>query len=296
MRVAVTGATGFLGHYLVNHLLAEGHSCRCWCRPESDRGGFADGPIEWVPGEMDDPKSAAALTQGVDAVVHAGLQHSGEPLDAARSNLIGTLSLIKAARAAKARRFVFISTCSVHEVILADRPLDESHPLWPGGHYGAYKAAVEKFVHSFGIGEGYDICALRPPGIYGLARPIENSKWYKLVHTVAAGQNVRSAAGGKEVHAADVAKAVSILLQADGIAGEVYNCCDRYVADQDVAEIARQLSGSHSKIEPLNRGPKNQIVSAKLRALGMSFGGQALLTETVRQMLVTPSPNLDPVL
>ena len=44
------------------------------------------------------------------------------------------------------RRFVFIATCAVHDVILSDRPLDEAHPLWPKSHYGAHKAAIEKFV------------------------------------------------------------------------------------------------------------------------------------------------------
>ncbi len=52
-------------------------------------------------------------------------------------------------------RFVFISTCAVHDVILADRPLDEAHPLWPKSHYGAHKAALEKFVHSYGLGQGW---------------------------------------------------------------------------------------------------------------------------------------------
>jgi nucleoside-diphosphate-sugar epimerase len=40
MRIAITGATGFLGRYLVAHFAAAGHACRCWYRPESDRGGF----------------------------------------------------------------------------------------------------------------------------------------------------------------------------------------------------------------------------------------------------------------
>ena len=71
--------------------------------------------------------------------------------------------------------------CAVHETILDDRPLDEAHPLWPHSHYGAHKAAIEAFVHSYGRGHGYPICALRPTGIYGLARPARASKWFDLI-------------------------------------------------------------------------------------------------------------------
>ena len=94
-----------------------------------------------------------------------------------------------------------------------------------------------------------------------------------------------SAHGGKEVHAADVARAVSILLTAEGIAGQAYNCYDMYVAEQDVAEVAKEISDSASKIEQLNKGPKYQIDTSKLRALGMEFGGRALLEQTIGELL-----------
>jgi nucleoside-diphosphate-sugar epimerase len=296
MRVAVTGATGFLGHYIVNHLLRQGHDCRCWYRPHSDCEGFdeeARGELDWVSGELGDRRATESLVEGADAVVHAGLAHErtgfrgseGDVLEFADKNLLGTLRLIQAARRADARRFVFISSCAVHEVILDDRPLDEAHPLWPLSHYGACKAAVEKFVHSFGLGEGYEICSLRPTGIYGLARPVEQSKWYDLVHSVAAGKPIDSDRGGKEVHAADVARAVELLLTAPGIAGQAYNCYDMYISDQMVARIAKELAGSDSVIAETNKGPKHQIDTRKIRALGMTFGGEPLLRETVRQML-----------
>jgi nucleoside-diphosphate-sugar epimerase len=186
MRIAVTGATGFLGRYIVNHLLRQGHACRCWYRPNSDRGGFDEvcGRLQWIPGELGDPDATQALVAGAEAVVHAALYRpgagfrgaEGDLVQFAEKNILGTLRLIVAARRGGAGRFVFISTCAVHEVILDDRPLDEAHPLWPTSHYGAHKAAIEKFVHSFGLGEGYGICALRPTGIYGPARPIERSK------------------------------------------------------------------------------------------------------------------------
>lgn len=297
MRVAVTGATGFLGRYIVNQLLGEGHECRCWHRPgHSDREGFYssdDTDIEWIPGDLNDADAAEALVKRADAVVHSALSREGagfigsegDLIGFVERNVLGTLRLIQAAKRRDVPRFVFISTCAVHDVILPDRMLDEAHPLWPKSHYGAHKAAIEKFVHSFGFGEGYDICSLRPTGIYGIARPVEKSKWFRLVQDVKAGKPIRSAAGGKEVHAADVAKAASLLLRASGIAGECFNCYDMYISDEHVARIARRLSGSGSEISENNKGPKNQIVTSKLRRLGMTFGGEPLLESTVAEML-----------
>lgn len=298
MRVAVTGATGFLGRHIVNQLLGEGYACRCWYRPgRSDQGGFAAeaGHLEWVAGDLSDPASVSPLIAGVDAVVHAALWRpglgftgaEGDLLKFAEINLLGSLRLMQQAMEADVKRFIFISTCAVHDVILSDRPLDETHPLWPKSHYGAHKAAIEKFVHSFGFGRGYDICSLRPTGIYGVARPIRDSKWYSLVEAVKAGRPVSSASGGKEVHAADVARAVSLLLKADGIAGQCYNCYDMYISDEHVAMIAKRLTGSVSDVSQKNRGPKNQIVADKLRSLGMTFGGESLLEKTVAEMLNT---------
>lgn len=295
MHIAITGGTGFLGRYIVRHLAGAGHHCQCWYREGSDRGGFdgLEGQIEWVQGDFADERSMHELVKGCDGVVHAALFHPGGGFRGGEGNLptfvernvLGSVRLIEAARSAGAGRFVFISTCAVHEVILPDRNLDETHPLWPTSHYGAHKAAIEMFVHSYGQGQGYGICALRPTGIYGLARPASASKWHRLVHAVARGEDVRSDRGGKEVHAADVARAVEILLQAEGVAGQSYNCYDMYIADRDVAQIAKDLTGSKSKIESNNNGPKNQIDTTKLQSLGMSFGGRALLEQTVRELL-----------
>ncbi len=297
MRIAITGGTGFLGRYIVRHLSALGHDTRCWHRDHSDRGGFEDirTRLDWVPGDLSDEASMRQLVQGCDAVVHAALYRPGAGFRGAEGdlptfverNVLGTVRLIEAARQAGVGRFAFISTCAVHEIILPDRKLDEAHPMWPTSHYGAHKAAIEELVYSYGLGEGYNICALRPTGIYGLARPASASKWHQLVHAVGRGETVPSEKGGKEVHAADVAKAVGILLMADGIAGQAYNCYDMYIADQDVAEIARQLTDSRSIIERRNKGPKNQIDTSRLRSLGMTFGGRPLLEETVRELLAT---------
>lgn len=297
MKIAVTGATGFLGRHIVKHLIERGDHCRCWYRPRSDRSGFESGAgrIEWVAGDLEEPDAFASFCEGVDAVVHSalyrpeglGFRAAGQHafLEFARVNLLGSLSLMAAAR--NVSRFVFISTCAVHEIILDDRPLDETHPLWPTSHYGAHKAAIEKFVHSFGHGEGCPVCALRPTGIYGIAHPPSASRWYDLVRRVVAGEPFESSRGGKEVHVSDVAKAVGLLMdaEADTIRGRCFNCYDRYVAEKTVAEMAREISGGGAEIRGENAGPKHQIDTTRIRELGMRFGGQPLLRRTVEQLV-----------
>ena len=297
MKIALTGATGFLGRHIVRHLATAGHRLRCWHREGSDRSGFDDvaAAVEWLPGELGDPAATRQLIHGMDAIVHGAVQWQG-PANRGNHgdadpffgvNLTGSLQLFQAAFDAGIARFVHISTCAVHDVILSDRPLDETHPLWPLSHYGAHKAALEAFVHSYGLGQGWPICALRPTGIYGLDHPPEKSRWYDLVGQVLRGERIEAPRGGKEVHAADVARAVELLLQVDArqMAGQSFNCYDIYVAEENVARIARELAGSASVISDLNRGPKNQIDTTKLRNLGMTFGGNELLRRTVAQLV-----------
>ena len=251
--------------------------------------------IEWIEGDLGDPDAGSRLVEGRDAVVHAALFHpgggfrggAGDLPEFVERNIVGTIRLIEAARAEQVSRFVFISTCAVHEKILDDRPLDEAHPPWPASHYGAHKAAIEAFVHSYGFGHGFPICALRPTGIYGLAHPPSRSKWFGLVRAVARGEDVECRRGGKEVHAADVARAVSVLLAADAgrVAGEAFNCYDRYISEFEVAAIARDLSGGKGEIRGTQTTPKNQISTTKLRSLGMQFGGPPLLGETIGRII-----------
>lgn len=294
MKIAVTGATGFIGRYIVNQLDSEGHSLKCWHRESSKRDGFEHlKNLIWVAGDLGDRTQAETLVEGCDAVVHAALYRQGKSFMSAEGdliefvekNIVGTLKLIEAAREAGVERFVVVSTCAVHDKILDDRPLDESHPLWATSHYGAHKAAIEKFVHSFGLGQNYPICAVRPTGVYGVAHPAENSKWFDLISAVVRGENVECTRGGKEVHAADVAKAISILLTAEGIHGEAFNCCDRYISDFEVATLAKQLSGSSAEISGESKQPKHQIETGKIRSLGMQFGGTELLRDTVAELV-----------
>lgn len=292
MKIALTGATGFLGRHVAEKLSQAGHSVRGWRRPES-RHKEIGVSVDWTEGELGDGHTAHELVEGCQALVHCALwrdastfQQSGNDLLAfVDRNILGTLALFEAARKAGVSRAIFVSSGAVHEEILPGRPLNEAHPLWPKSHYGAHKAAIEAFVSSYGHGHGWGICAIRPTAIYGIDHPLDKSHWFGIVDDIVQGRDVQVEGGGKFVHVADVARAIEVLLNADSIAGQSYECCDRYVSEREVADWAKEISGSNSHIEGEVKRPKNTIDTQKIRQLGMEFGGEPRLKEAIETLI-----------
>lgn len=290
MRIALTGGTGFVGRQLISQWQSS-HQLRCIARDvDSAAASFSSPNLDWMEGDLGEEVWQGPFVEGCEAVVHSGLWRSSRSFQARESdlvnylriNLLGTIKLIEASILAGVKRFIFVSTCSVHEEILSDRELDETHPLWAKSHYGAHKAAIEKFVHSYGLGTGFPICAIRPTGIYGMQTPVSDSKWFPLIKAVVEGRDVEVSRGGKEVHVVDVARAIDLLLNTDAnIAGQAYACYDRYVSEFDVATIAKQVFDSESQILGQQSAPRHQIVTRKIRELGMTFGGEPQLKKTV---------------
>jgi nucleoside-diphosphate-sugar epimerase len=91
MLIAITGATGFLGRYLVRQLAGAGQRLRCWYRAQSDRSGFEteSESIEWLEGQLGDVSSTHELVRGADALVHAAVQWEG-PRNRGRDKKKGT--------------------------------------------------------------------------------------------------------------------------------------------------------------------------------------------------------------
>ncbi len=296
MRVALTGATGYLGRFVSADLHAQGHQLRALSRAHADRSGFACA-IEWIDGDLRDPLAHTRLLEGADALIHLAFEHvpgryrGGEGRDLQgflTANLYGSLDLLLRARALGVQRAVLLSTRAVYGQRYLERILDERHPALPDSHYGAHKAALEAFVSAFGRGEGWPICALRPTGVYGLSHPLGRSKWYDLVRATLDERAHDDSRGGTEVHGRDLARAVRLLLEApaERIAGEVFNCSDLYVSNRDVARLVQTVSGVRG---PLPAAPaamtRDVMVCTRLKALGMTFGGRPLLEQTVAELV-----------
>ena len=80
MKVAITGATGFVGRYIVRKMHAVGNSCRCWFRSENNcyESPTSADMLEWTHGELGSQAACNDLLKGCDAVVHSGLHRTGE--------------------------------------------------------------------------------------------------------------------------------------------------------------------------------------------------------------------------
>jgi len=294
MKVAVTGGTGFLGRYLIRRLLLAGHQVIAWYRstpPTSDGLSAAD----WIPGQLGDRNDAEQLLASADAIVHSGLYRerdsfmapADDPVEYWQRNTTGSLILLDTARRCGVTKFLFVSSGAVHDTVLPDRTLDETHPRLPSTLYGAYKASVETLIHHYGCGDGLLTAAIRPTAIYGVADPPQHSKWFQLVRDVSTGRDVEATGGSKSVHADDVAKAATLLL--DHLdrehSGQAFNCCERMISDHEVATIAKDLTDSDSTIHGQPKHAKNQIVTDRIESLGMTFGGEPLLRETIAKLI-----------
>ncbi|MEO1614576.1 MAG: SDR family oxidoreductase [Planctomycetota bacterium] len=308
MIVGLTGASGFLGKALRRQLISDGHSVIAWTsRPKvpsenpPDQSWESARPLkatsvetEWRHGTLGCAEDAAAFVHGCDAVIHAGLSRTGKSfLDVGENveaywhrNVTGSLQLLEAANSAGVQRFVFVSSGAVHDIVVPDHPLDETHPARPKTLYGAYKASVESLVHHYGSLGTMVTATLRPTAIYGLADPPESSRWWSLVQDVAGGKSVTATGGSKCVHVEDVASGCRRLLRHDGVeSGSTYNCCDAMFSDYRVAEITGELLDRPVKLFGAPKQAKHQIITERLESLGMQFGGEPLLRETIRAML-----------
>jgi UDP-glucose 4-epimerase len=162
--VALTGATGFIGQYLLRALPARGYRLRVLLRRPSTV------PLDCasaIVGDLARPSNMAAALADVDAVIHsAGIAHamSGVPEDDYRLfNTESTIALARAAERAGVRRFVFLSSIRAQCGPAAERVLTEDLPPAPTDAYGRSKLAAERGLSELAL----DWVALRPVVVYG---------------------------------------------------------------------------------------------------------------------------------
>jgi GDP-4-dehydro-6-deoxy-D-mannose reductase len=243
VKALITGASGFVGAYLLAHLEKEGDDVVGLDRGDgldvTDRAGVLEQFTEHRP----------------EAVYHlAALSHVGEswgsPQQVIETNVVGTLNVLDAARAAGAQRVLVIGSAEEYGLVQQPaHPLTEEDPLRPFTPYGASKVGAGFLALQAFLASGLETIRVRAFNHTGPGQPprfVVPALAHRIAQTERDG-GTSIAVGNldpvREVNdVRDVVRAYRLLVL-HGVAGDVYNVCSgEGVAIRDVAERLVGLS------------------------------------------------------
>ena len=146
LRIAMTGATGFVGAETLEQALAAGHHVTAITR----RAQPPRARLKWVPGSLEDRAALNTLMRDADVVIHiAGVVNAPDREGFEAGNARGTMAVVDAMRQRGVRRLIHVSSLAAREPKLSD--------------YGWSKLMAERQVKASGL----DWTIVRPPAIYG---------------------------------------------------------------------------------------------------------------------------------
>lgn len=176
MKLFVTGASGFLGKYVVAEALRRGHQVVAVVRPATaiTAIGWSQHPnVKFVRLDLRRRAGIAEALQGIDGVVHLAASKAGDFYAQFGGTVLTTENLLTAMVEANVKRLIAIGTFSVYDYInmRSGSTLDERSPLvkvpaWRD-EYAQTKLLQEDLVRQFEKDQGGLVTVLRPGVIYG---------------------------------------------------------------------------------------------------------------------------------
>jgi GDP-4-dehydro-6-deoxy-D-mannose reductase len=274
----VTGARGFAGGHLANHLAKSGIAVTGWMRPKKGSvvDPFFDCSIQWQEVDLLDRESVVrTLTDLKPTLVYhcAGAAHVGESFTAVRDtladNVLGTHHLLDGLRVARVKARVLITGSSL-VYRQSDRPLKESDPIGPATPYALSKLAQEmlglRSIHEDGqtvfLTRSFNHTGPRQNSSYaapGFARQIALIEKDRLPAEISVG-NLEASRDLHDVR--DTVRAYCDIVER-GRPGEAYNVCSgRAFRISDVLERLLKISKVPVKvrIDPSKQRPHDNPV------------------------------------
>jgi len=178
-KLLVTGAGGFIGSHLTEHLLEQGHEVRAFVHYNSfNTWGWLDtlpkhvrDQIDVFAGDIRDPNGVKEAMRGCEAVFHLAAliaipfsYHS--PDTYVDTNVKGTLNVLQAARELGTERVLVTSTSEVYGTAQYV-PIDEKHPYQGQSPYSATKIGADRLAESFYRSFDLPVTIVRPFNTYG---------------------------------------------------------------------------------------------------------------------------------
>lgn len=180
MKILITGASGFIGSFIVEEALRQGMETWAVIRKSSSKAYLTDERIHFIELNLSSQQDMEQQLKGheFDYVVHAaGATKCNDKQDFFRINTEGTKNLVLALLALKMplKRFVYISSLSVYGAIHEKQPYEdicETDTPQPNTAYGKSKLEAERWLDSLSQlkgdeGKSFPYVILRPTGVYG---------------------------------------------------------------------------------------------------------------------------------
>ena len=226
MKALVTGATGFVGSHLVDHLLARGDEVTAMVRSPAKAARVLPPAVRLVEGDLDALPALGAAVTGQDVVYHvAGMIAGRSEAEFIHANRDGTAHVVDAIRDAGATaRLVQVSSMAAGGPSERGRWLGGDEPAKPVTSYGRSKLAGEAVVRTSGL--RWSI--VRPPLVYG-PRDLEVLKVFQLARAPMVpvfGDGLQELS---VIHVADLARALRAAGSAASSVGGTYYACNPQV-------------------------------------------------------------------
>src|SRR5579875_1065766 len=275
-RVLVTGADGFIGSHLVEHVLGAGAQVRALTLYNSfNDWGWLETikdleKVEVVPGDIRDSHFCINLVKDIDIVFHLAalipIPYSYRAPDSyVDTNIKGTLNLCQAARMHGVTKFIQTSTSEVYGTARYV-PIDESHPLTPQSPYSATKIASDAIALSFYYSFQMPVVVARPFNTYG---PRQSAR--AVIPTII----VQLASGRSEIalgdttttrdftFVEDTCRGFLAIAGMDGGFGEVFNIgSNQEISVGDLAHLIGEIMGKdvHLQVDKARLRPEKSEV------------------------------------
>jgi len=256
----VTGATGLLGSYVAERLLADGWTVRALVRDPARASWLATQGVALHTGDVLDAASLGAAAQGCDIIVHAAaaIFHAEGWAGYQRSNVVGTDNVIEATRSSGAR-LVHVSSVAVYGPGSRYRPdgaltAEDAalQPIPPGANYARSKRESEtRVLHAHREGRIW-ATAVRPCVIYGRRDRQFVPRMAKLIRRAV----IPMVNGGHStmavVHAANVADGIVRAATNDVAGGRAWNLTNDFpVTVREFFTLGAQGLGTRLRTVPV---------------------------------------------
>ena len=288
MRILVTGGAGFIGSNFIRYVLDKDRNCEVVNLDKLSYAGNLENLKEieknprytFIKGDICDSEVVDKAIKGCDYVANfAAESHVDrsiiDPSEFIMTNVVGTHILLEAARRAKIKRFIQISTDEVYGSI--DKgSFNEGSSLFPNSPYSASKAGAELLCRSYFITFGLPVIVTRSSNNFGpyqypekfVALAITNLIEGKKIPLYGDGKNVRD-----WIYVEDNCDAIYFILD-KGAAGEIYNIAGgSEMQNIEILDSILKLMGQpSSKIEYVKDRPghdrRYSLDDSRIRKLG----------------------------